>query len=307
MKNNKKILVALGLALSIVVGGVFSNNIWAMEQQMPIYEVLARKKVEEKIRERTNNPRNNPNSPYFKPFDLEKYYAELLKEYLEKYKEYEGDLEEVKPMPEALVWGGINYGMTLEEMKQKIKATFSEMKNNGLIMSKDQFEKIKDRYFLKYPRTNLTRVWGSEYLKKKINADPGLSKSFDVPGYIIVVDDPDKISVKISFSEPIFPIVKQLNNGEIYFEKIEGKGIAVKGSPLERYIGRASGIGYVDFGDPGNIIEQEGTQKWYVVDTEYNSFDIKIDSYLREILEYASERFKYLNNEKSHEAYEFDI
>jgi len=295
MKNNKKIIVALGFMLSIG-GGVF-NNTWAMEQQVPIYEILAKKKVEERKELREEQVAFGS-----KPFDFEKYYVELL----EKYKTYERELQQIKHMPEASLWGGINYSMTLEEMKQKIKATFSDMKKKGLIVSKDEFEGIKDKYF-NFPRTDLNRIWGVEYLKNKISASQYLSKNYDVPQYIIIVDNPRKISVKISFFSEIFPSVNELNNGEIYFENIKGTEVASWNSSAVNDIGIKSGIGYDDFSDPGNIIRQSGINKYYIVDTEYKSFKIKMNSYLREILEYASERFIYLNHGEYVQTYEFDL
>ena len=293
----KKYSVQLAsLALLIVVSGA-SNNAWAMEQP-PIYEILARKKVEE-----WKELRKEQGVFLVRiPFDFEKYYVELL----EKYKEYEGHLAEVKHVPEASLWGGINYAMTLEEMKQKIKATFSGMKRNGLIVSKNEFEGIKDKYF-NSPRTDLNRIWGVEYLKNKISESPTLSKKYDVPQYIIVVDDPHKISVKISFFSEFFPSVNALNNGEIYFENIKGTKVASWNSSAVNDIGIKSGIGYDDFSDPGNIIRQSGIGKYYIVDTEYKSFKIKMNSYLRGILEYASERFIYLNHEEYVQTYEFDL
>jgi len=315
MENYKTAMRAIGLALLIVGGGIF-NNTWAMEQPpKPIYEILAEKKVNELRDERERNIVKYPLS--FEPFDSEKVHSQLV----EKYKQYESYLEKIRNSPElssiaSSLLTGITYAMTLEEMKQKIKEKFSEMKKNGLIISKDEIESIKDKYYHHdtahlSAHQDLTRIWGTEFLKKKISEFPYLSKNYDVPGYIIVGDDLSKISVDISFSAGgIFPIVATLNNGKIYFEKITGDRVASWNNRMlvsDLGVHGTSGIGYDDFSDRGNIIKQAGTNKYYIIDTEERNFKRDMDERLKEILKYAADRFRYLNPGEDRRTYEFDL
>jgi hypothetical protein len=169
---------------SIIFITSLSNHLWAMETKEPIYALLAKKEVFELQHKHEDDIAFwGPESEYVKPFDAEKKYAELLV----TYKNYEENLEQIKDLPEASVWGGINYAMSLDEMKQKIKETFHEMKEKGLIVARDEFEHIKGNYYALF--TDLTRIWGGEYLKRKINESSSLRSKYDVPQYIIILDD----------------------------------------------------------------------------------------------------------------------
>ena len=295
MKNNTKAIQVFGLVLAIAGVGVFNNTL-TMEQ--PIYEILARKQAN-KFREIQEGNRKWFPEDYDFGKEAEKTYSDLIKE----YKKYELIFQSGKS-PRGLPWfGGLDYSMTLEGMKQHVKKIFSAMKESGLIISKDQFKPIKDKYFY-HPFTDLTRIWGRMYLKNKINESPNLSATYDVPKCIIVVDNPHEISVNITFGSS--PAIALLNNGEIYFENIKGKGIA-----HEEMKRGGIGIGeYVDYKDAGNIIQQEGTGKKYIVDTEAKSFEVSDASAakgLGRFLEYASERFKYLNPVEDPYTYEFNL
>lgn len=259
---------------------------FAMELKDPIYIVLAKKDAKTNAKEFNSDEKA----------EYEKLYPQ--------YEQHEKGLNKIKQAPEASMWGGINYTMTLTEMQQKVEEKFNELKKNKLILSKDQFEPIKDKYFL--PRSNLTRVWGTDYLRSKINFSEMLRNKYDVPNYVIVLDNPNKASVNISFENEYFPQVFEVENGSIYFEKIMGTGISSWACPAVQDIGTKSGIGYNDFSDAGNIIMQEGTNKNYIVDTEEKSF--KIRSLTINLLVYAWTRFRHLYSPDTFEfLHEFEL
>lgn len=251
-------------------------------------------------------------------FNADEFYQDLVKE----YKEYEGHLEKIQHIPQASMWGGINFTMTLNEMKEKIQEKFIAMKNYGLIISIEEFEEIKHQYYRSHrcPHTNLTRIWGADYLKEKIEASSKLRERYEAPDYIIVADDPDKIDMTLYFGDVYCPIVDTLKNAKIYFKKIKGSGVASRSQMFLKDIGIESKIGYDDFSDCGNIIQQYqllGTEckpgKYCIVDTEQRSFnqDYILKQYwwkLPLILEYAQKRFNHLNPTKRGEiTYEIDL
>ncbi len=276
--NKKEAMKKIALLFTLILCAGALNS---MEQ--PIYEILARKQAEE-----WGADAEGVNS-------LIKYYKNY-----ENYLENNQKKEALKNMPILMIGGGLNYMMTLEEMKQKIKEKFSAMKKNGLIISKADFGKIKNKYFVPTGNNDLSRLWGAEYLKNRISTSPNLSKKYDVPGYIIVVDNPKLISVKIGLEHRFFPLVSLLENGMIYFEKIAGERVAgAITSNADIDIGKVSGIGYADFSDKGNIILNSENHKEYIVDTEIKSFDfdrIITESKVGVVLDYLALKFRYLNN-----------
>jgi hypothetical protein len=68
-----------------------------------------------------------------------------------------------------------------------VKDKFAAMKTAGKIVSLAQFEKIKDDYYI---HIALDREL---YLKNAINESKDLQSRYDVPDYVIVAPDPDKI------------------------------------------------------------------------------------------------------------------
>lgn len=166
-------------------------------------------------------------------------------------------------------FGNINYAMTLDEIKGTTNKDLCEMKVKGLIISRNEFQDLKNDYFL-IARKTLDRIWGVDYLKNKIQKSEELIKKYGVPNkYIIVADNPDLIEITICYENKLLPIPK-LKNASIYFEKIAGPPYA--SSFMSRDIGVKSGIGYTDFNDPGNIILEEQTRRYIIVDTELRSF-----------------------------------
>ena len=260
-------------------------------QEKPIYEILAREHAEEEYAEFMINSKYGTFG--LQPPNVDEEYKKTVK----AYKELENKLRLIKQIPSASMWGGINYSMSLDEMKQTVKEIFDAMKKNGQIISKNDFEKIKNNYYVRKPHNDATRIWGNQYLKKQIDKSTFLKKMYDVPNYIIVMDNEHPIKVTLFFGNNKFPEVTELENATIYFEKIIGEPVATK-SLDTREIGIQSGIGYDDFSDPGNILLDEKTGKKYVVDTEFKSFQIPLTPKAENLLKYAYRRFWYFNKDK---------
>jgi hypothetical protein len=301
----------LFLMLMVALPVVHAGDL-RLQQKVPIYELVAKKTVDKEIEgkreelvslemikkgqwleiEKTSHPLSKEEELL-----LEKERTKMYGEYIPLYKKYDDLLKNLKNNPKeyslASVMGGINYGMTLDEMKQKVKELFLSMKKNGVIISKEAFEKVKGRYF-PVPSTNLTRIWGADHLKKEFNGSKYLSeKKYDVPGYVIVVDDPNVIKLRLSFGDRTFPIPLELENGKIYFEEIKGEEV---GSLSESRFDLSS-TGFSDFSATGNIIQDGKTGRRYVVDTELKSFTFPLSRESTHMLEYANKKFRYLNND----------
>lgn len=235
------------------------------------------------------------------------YISAKLADLIEEYREYEANLKSISQNPIASVMGAINYSMNFTELKQIVKEQFKAMKQRGLIISQADFEKIKDLYFnLKH--IDLTRIWGAEYLKNKINHSVYLTSKYNVPDYIIVLDDPNHIKINLSFFTRLFPIPLNLENGSIYFKHISGESVALRdNSTMLNDLGLESGIGFEDFSKPGNVIQDSETGILYIIDTEFRSFKFPISPELVNLLNYAAARFIYLNNHLLESVYEFDL
>ncbi len=258
-------------------------------EKTPIYDILAQQYARKFVEGFWPKP---------ELFDENEEYSKEYNKLVEKYKNYEDNLEAFRKhlareqYPLMILRGGIDYTMTLDEMRQKIKEKFSEIKKKGLIISKDEFKKIEKNYFTIRKHEDLTRIWGREYLKGKINNSEYLQKRYDVPNYVIVADDdPDHIKLKLQFST-LFPTFGHLENATIYFIKIIGKPSAFS---YEVKV-NLRGISYADFASDSNVIRDNKTGKYYIVDTGTDSFKIEgMPSRVNAMLEYATERFLYLN------------
>ena len=249
---------------------------------------------------------------------IEKKHKELLHKLTRQYEKYEkkykklcfliGKNEESNTKVVTRVSGGLDYSMTLNEMKQYIKNRFLEIKKRGLIISKAQFKKIKSNYYLKSEHCfsrDLTRIWGIEHVKFMINNDKELRNIIDVPGYVIVVNNPKKpISVELELFPLVYgisqisPIVSKLKNADIYFEYIDGKDATKK---MKKECGQEhkqlKKLFFTDFGADelagrGNILRKDG--KLYIVDTERRSFGRKSE-FGRIFCCYLHDRFAYNN------------
>ena len=237
---------------------------------------------------------------YQETYDKE--YREVYAKTIKKFREYERDWEQYKetlkdtfPLFMALT-GGLNYAMTLDEIKEIVKEKFVTMNHKRLVISRDEYERSKDKFF-DFPRLNLTRIWGAQYLKKSI--DEGGVKGYNTPGYVIVTDNPEAIRIKVSFDSDMAPVIDSLEDRKafIVFEKIEGSPVGDSSDLLRRFE-------YVDLGPEMrkryNVLEKKGTGIRYVVDTDPGSF--KYEAYTEGRLAedsfayYAFKKFRHLNN-----------
>lgn len=233
--------------------------------------------------------------------------AGLYAEQLAEYQKYEANIESLSNNPLASVMGGMNYAMSFDEMKERIKQKFIAMKKAGLIISSEEFAKVKDDYY-DLKRDNLTRIWCADYVKEKIRTSDNLKDTYDVPDYVIVLNPNQKKIEIIWYLDSLFPLAGEIKGATIYFKAIKGKGAADdRNKRLLDDIGLTSEIGFKDFGDIGNIIKEKETGKYYIVDTELNSFSFPIKGELLKMLDYARYRFKYLNDIVLYERSEIDL
>ncbi len=287
---------------------LWSGTIFAKEK--PIYEILAQRDAQAQVIEERVSREEVKEMYKGMPFNEDEEYNKEYNRLVVLYKYFEDNLEKFKDSLESWSWAtlfcDINYIMTLDEMKKKVKAKFSEMKTNGLIVSRDEFEKVKENYFISSiirirEGRDLTRIWGGEYLKSEFESK-NLQGKYDVPKYVIVADDTDHIKVNLSFGNLMFPMPTSLMNASVYFIKIVGtpSALLVKDD--------LKPIGFVDFSEPGNVIRDNKTGKYYVIDTEFKSFEPKIkSSRIRDALRYTRKRFRYFNDNISHYTYDINL
>ena len=132
----KKSMVFIGIAF------LNSNMLWAMKNQeskkvdKPIYEILAEEGAAKIGRFPWTTDEEHAQ-------DKKERYDYLLKrnkiceESFANYKKY------IKESPLESMWGGINYSMTLDEMKKAVKAKFQEMKNKDSLFLNKILQKLK--------------------------------------------------------------------------------------------------------------------------------------------------------------------
>ena len=241
---------------------------------------------------------------------VEEEYKKLVRTYEGYEKKYSHIIKKNKVKTTLRVSGGLDYSMTLNKMKQYVKNRFLEIKKKGLIITRAQFEKIKDTYFLKadhYFSRDLTRIWGIEHVKLMIEDDEELRNAIDVPDYVIVVDNNSTkhmyagvdLFPYVRCNPQISPIVSKLKNANIYFEYIDGKDVTKK---IKNKRGRQykllEKLHFTDFGadelaGQGNILEKNG--KLYIVDTERRSFG-GWNCFARPFVYYLHDKFAYNNN-----------
>ena len=230
--------------------------------------------------------------------------TEELAALLQYFKEQESILKDHIKDHLISPYGGINYAMSLEEMKEATEETFKDMKQKGLIISESKFEKIKDLYYTAHHHTDLTRIWGAEYLKNKISASKELNGKYDIPDYIIVANDPNKIKVQLWFDHR-FPVVGIIEDATIYFKNIKGDPIGCD-AEVKKDIGKGSTLNYVDLcvgeltafnrKQNENVIKDLITGKRYIVDTEFSTIAIGLPLELNHALRYGSKKFEYYNH-----------
>jgi len=189
------------------------------------------------------------------------------------------------------VAGNVGYEMSLQEIKNFIQEKFQQMRKNKQLLTQQEFKAFnKDKWFWK--GSDLTRIWGAEYLAEKFAQEQ--TQRYAVPKYIIVVEDLSSVQVKIHMGT-CFPIIAEIKNGEIYASKIEGSPVASAGQH-QKY-------GYTDTSAADNVIRNSKDGLDYYVDTEYKSFYdgqpentiYKGQRYPMEKCDYLQRRFKHLN------------
>lgn len=256
--------------------------------------------------------KNNPiyEKAYNDAFETtkEKEYAAFLPLY-KKYEENISNPDVIKAYsqdPLAQVSGGISYAMTIDEMKEVAKQKFQALKTEGKIITPREFEAIKNNYHEVEPQhTDLTRVWGADYLKKRFAENN--TQNFDVPDYVIVTENPNHLKIELNLANTENPRISALKNGHIYFQRIEGRPIAnVVGHNIKF-------TGYADFATGGhdqqknrNILEDSASGINYVVDTEIKSFSFD-RNYHGVSPSYTMKRFILLNNIQGSGPYPIEI
>jgi hypothetical protein len=100
--------------------------------------------------------------------------------------------------------------------------------------------------------------------------------------------------MSLYFGNERWRLVKDLENATLYFKKVTGMKVAQMG--MDAWEDISSGTGYYDFADAGNIIRDSKTGKYFLIDTEFKSFQIPLPPLLEKTLKYAAKKFKYLNS-----------
>jgi hypothetical protein len=182
--------------------------------------------------------------------------------------------EKIRQSPITKLSGGISYFMSLDEIKKVAQNAMQQLKDQGKIITPAQFQEIEQAYHFVSPQhTDLTRIWGANYLKAFFIEHH--KSGFDVPDYVIVTEDPQRIELTLNLANTreSTPIIAHLSNSKIYFKKIDGvpNGTSATGDQI-----KASG--YTDYktGDKQkerNIIHSFSNGINYVVDTEIKSFN----------------------------------
>lgn len=198
-------------------------------------------------------------------------------------------------MPSWQVAGPLNYGMSLEQMKDAITKKFKDMASSGNLIAEEQLSKKHDRKLF-YPTTgkgdnNLTRIWGAEFLKSNLLDN----KTLNAAEHFLILDDSvSEIEVQVYHRD--YPYLCRVNNAYVLSQKIEGTRKAWE----YRSSGKLNELGYRDFSDPGNIIcDSKGTG--WVVDTELKSFDSpELDRNSSLLQGYLKKRFKVLAGNEYH-------
>lgn len=227
-------------------------------------------------------------SPFFELLKKEESYWQDQEDlYLKIEKWVRENSDKIPSWPVA---GPLNYGMSLEQMKDVITKKFKEMVFSGNLLTNKQLTTNYNRETF-FPTTgrggnDLTRIWGSEFLKSNLIDDETLNAA---EHFLIVDDSVSEIEVKVWQGE--YPYVSFVSNAHILSQKIEG----VKKAWEYRLSGKLNELRYRDFKDPGNIICDSKGKGW-VVDTELKSFDsptLSRGAYL--VQNYLKKRFEVLS------------
>ena len=200
--------------------------------------------------------------------------------------------------------GGLQWSMSLGNIHSHVQKKFEDLRKSGILLFRSEFERREDRekfrpagriYRAGQRNNDLTRIWGAEYLRKKLEEE----ELYRVPRFILIVEDRVKsLSVKLwdGGSKSLFITSIEPDQGEIVVENVS-RGKPDAWSAKHKWLLR---LGYVDFSDPGNILQGEDG-KYYIVDTEWKSLDgvLERSGEPRKIgllREYAATRFHAFNS-----------
>lgn len=235
---------------------------------------------------------------------VEKFYLEIF-DRLELDEKYNDDLrKESNQILQANqifeIAGNLHYSMTLDEMKAKLASNLKNVR----IFNSYEFDKLdsRDQWF-QCNSSDVSRILGANYLKKKFN-EIG-ETTFDVPEFIIVIENYNigkPLKIKIHFGGS-FPIATSIFDVKIYSRKIIGRPVA------NQYQGNHTlyNCGYVDLGgDNGNIIQDDSGIS-FIVDTEFNSFDMKIMTDQKDFLLFTKYYFWTINSLNDYKYCEVDV
>lgn len=192
-------------------------------------------------------------------------------------------------IPSWEVAGPLNYGMSLDQMKETITQKFKEMIASGNLMTEQSFYKkhTRESFCLTSDEkaNNLTRIWGAEFLRSNLLDDPTLN----VTEHILIIDD-NAQEIEVQVDHLVYPHLSSVNNGYIVSRKIEG----IESAEEYRSSNKLSELLFWDFADSGNIIRDADNIGW-IVDTEAHSFNYPtLDHTSNLAREYLKKRFIFL-------------
>lgn len=188
--------------------------------------------------------------------------------------------------------GFLHYGMSLKEMNEVIQNQFRRMIAENTFIREESLEGKRHLY---YPENregsnDISRVWGAEFLNSRLQKHTFLKAAKHI---VVLKTGASEVQFNIyhDITNPENYPLMRLKNAYVLSERIDGK-LGVDDCP---YLDLLRELGYVDFGDLGNIIKTSDS-KYYVVDTEIKSFNepTKSDSKLYDLIFYLKRRFHVL-------------
>lgn len=215
----------------------------------------------------------------------------------------EEQLRNDKAPPSWDVAGGLDWGMSLEEMQASITEKFVQMAAGGRVLTEKSFKDQARKTF--YPLTgpgltNLTRIWGADFLKQNFT-DVSTLKA--VENYLVINDSVTEIEIRLVRGHSLvsefpmnYPVISTIENAGVFSKIISGepKASSYRSSPT------LARLQYADFADPGNIREDIDGIGW-VIDTEIKSFNPpRMSRFLCLVQDYALKRFSVLTGSNYH-------
>jgi hypothetical protein len=169
--------------------------------------------------------------------------------------------------------GGLSRTMNDDEISAFVQAKFDQLRNDGILLTRSEFEQCKPpvalrtlgKIYTQEQRSGqLDRLWGAEYLRKHLSPD----EPYRVPRFFLIIEDHVKnLPVVISDVGYHLAITHfDVKYGEILAEEI-------KGTPASdsTHLLPLKNVDYTDVYTPDNILKTEDGL-FYIVDTEWLSF-----------------------------------